>query len=184
MAHETSSPKIRAIMTTAIIAVIVLVGLKFVFDSYFITMMEEEEARKQALYPPVQLDQLRASENQHLTSGALPIDKAMTELATRGRENPSLKELPNADIAPQASNDPQAMIGWTQLGVDAASVPQPRYPDGGEATSLSDAGQVIMTGEGGVVFVGDAAPEDLMPKDGAAPTLAPRNANKPEAGAH
>jgi hypothetical protein len=43
MAADTSPPRIKPIIITAFVAVSVLIGLKFVFDSYYIEMFEAEE---------------------------------------------------------------------------------------------------------------------------------------------
>src|SRR5262249_55758913 len=124
MAHETAGPKIGGMFLIAILSAITLGVLDQVFKSYFTMMMEEEEHEKVLGVAPVQLNQLRAAEKQRLTSAGIPIDRPMKELATRGREDPALKDLAKTDITPQASNDQAPLVGWSLLAKDAGSVTQ------------------------------------------------------------
>ena len=98
MATDNSPPKIRVILTIAFSSVVILGALNFVFRSYF--QMMTEEAEHQHLRPAEALIKLREGEQKNLTTGALPIDKAIAELASKGRESEGLK-----DIAPQQSTD-------------------------------------------------------------------------------
>src|SRR5215468_4224305 len=97
MATDNSPPKIRVILTIAFSSVVILGALNFVFRSYF--QMMTDEATLTHLRPAAELIKLREGEQKNLTSGAMPIDKAIAELAAKGRGD-ALK-----DIEPQASND-------------------------------------------------------------------------------
>jgi hypothetical protein len=123
MAHESANPKIRVMFVIAIFSALTLAVLDQIFKSYFSMMMEEEESEKVLTVPPTQLNNLRAQEQQRLTSASLPIDRAMKELATRGREDPALKDLAKTDISPQPSNDQAALVGWNGLGREAGAAP-------------------------------------------------------------
>jgi type II secretory pathway pseudopilin PulG len=144
MAHESANPKIRVMFVIAIFSALTLGLLDQVFKSYFNMMMEEEEQEKVLGVAPAQLNQLRAAEQQRLTSAALPIDRAMRELATRGREDPALKDLSKTDITPQPSNDQGPLTGWTQLGREAGAAAAPDLGAGADAgpqpTAAGDAG--------------------------------------------
>src|SRR5450432_1660156 len=119
MAHESSNPKVRVLLIGAFAAAISLALFDQIFRSYYNSMMEEEESEKVLTVAPKQLLDLRTAEQARLTSAALPIDRAMKELATRGREDPTLKDLAKADITPEPSNDNAALIGWGQLAPKA-----------------------------------------------------------------
>ncbi len=123
MAHETANPKVRFMVILALASAVTLVLFDMMFKSYFTMMMEEEERAKVLTVPPTQLHNLRAAEQQRLTSTQLPIDRAMRELATRGREDPALKDIAKTDISPQPSNDMGALVGWSLMAKDAGPVP-------------------------------------------------------------
>src|SRR5437899_12805674 len=105
MATDNSPPKIRVILTIAFSSVVILGALNFVFQSYFQMMTDEAEHAR--LRPAQELIKLREGEQKNLSSGAMPIDKAIAELAAKGRESQALP-----DIAPQQSNDLGPMVGW------------------------------------------------------------------------
>jgi len=129
MAHESANPRIRVMFAIAISSALSLAVLDQVFKSYFNMMMEEEEHDKVLGVPPLQYNELRAQEQQRLTSASVPISKAMKELAIRGREDPSLKDLANTDISPQPSNDQAALVGWAGLGREAGAPAAPAPTD-------------------------------------------------------
>lgn len=121
MATDQSPPRLRLIISIAVGTVVVLVSLKFVFQSYFTDMMEEAAASK--FVGPDEVNALHASETAKLTNGpAVPIDQAMSQLASQGRLGSTL-------IAPQPSDDTAALTGWAHLH----DVDQPEGSDGGTA---------------------------------------------------
>ncbi len=163
MAHESSNPKVKVMIIAAILSGVGLMAFDAVFRSYYTAMMEDEESEKVLTVAPKQLLELRAAEKQRLTSAALPIDRAMKELSTRGREDPGLKDVSKIDISPQPSNDQGALTGWGML---AKAVPAPApapsdHADGGAPT--------VHAGDGGAALATDAG--------------APHAAQLPEAGA-
>lgn len=129
MATDNSPPRNGLILGIAVASVVTLGGLKFVFDSYYRYMMEDEIARKSA--PPTELRAARMEEQQRLSSGPMPIDKAMKDFA---KERESI-------IQPQASNDDGPLVGWSKT---------PRNVPAG-AAALSDAGADAATGDGGAL---------------------------------
>lgn len=108
MATDQSPPRVGLIAVLGIGTLVSLVGLKFVLDSYFTYMAED--AAHDKLAAPEQLTKLRMQEDKNLTSSALPISAAMTQLAQGRAESggPSL-------IEPKASDDTGAMTGWSQM---------------------------------------------------------------------
>ena len=183
MAHETSTPKIRTMLIVAAFSAMSLAIFDQIFKSYFHMMMEEEEAEKVLTVPTTQLTALRAAEQQRLTSATLPIDRAMKELATRGREDPALKDLAKTDITPQPSNDNGAQVGWG-LAAKSAAPAAPAPPAPTDHMAPGDHG--AMAGDAGATSAGDAgAPAPNAVKDagwGLAPPHAPPRVPAPEAG--
>ncbi len=149
MGYEKSAPHIKTILIVAGISVVTLGLLEQGFRSYYNEMFESEEARKVLTVPTTQLNQLRENEQQHLTSGKMPLDKAMRELGQRGRGNPSLAEL-GTDITPVQSTDPVPM--WGLLVKDGGAAPAPA-PGATPAPVADDAGAAMM---GDAAAIGDA----------------------------
>lgn len=140
----------KLIVTVGLLAVFTLVSLKFIIGSYYISMTEAEQ--HESMSAPEQLTQLRAEQNKALQQASVPIDVAMKNLATSGRDNaPPL-------ISPQQSNDLAPLQGWAPLAHDVqpfAAPPPPTVPatatsmdggvtdgghDGGAHTTATDAG--------------------------------------------
>jgi len=152
MATDNSAPKIRIILTVAFSSLVILIALNYVFRSYFLMMTEEVE--HDHLAKPVELIKLHEGEERNLTTSPLPIQRAMQELAQRGREgSDGLKQY--ADIKPEPSNDLGAMVGWIRspnqavivainaaAAAEAGAPPQAAPTDGGAVPALatSDAG--------------------------------------------
>ena len=183
MAHESSNPKVRMMLIVAFIAAISLVLFDQIFRSYYNSMMEEEESEKVLTVVPKQLNDLRAAEQTRLTSAALPIDRAMKELATRGREDPALKTLGKADITPEPSNDNAALAGWGLLAVKPVEPPghgDAPAPAPGDHGAAGDAGPTA-AGDGGIALATDAGARagDAAVRDAAA---APAPAPNPHGG--
>jgi hypothetical protein len=145
MATDNSPPRIRIILTVAFSSLVILITLNYVFRSYFIMMTEDVE--HDHLWKPVELMKLHEGEEKNLTTGALPIQKAMSELAQPGREG-SAALTQYADITPQPSNDMGPMVGWLQAPnqavIDAMSAAA-NAPDAGTAA------QPVATTDGGAV---------------------------------
>ena len=143
----------KLIVTVGLLAVFTLVSLKFIIGSYYISMTEAEQ--HDSMSAPEQLTQLRADQNKALQQSSVPIDVAMKNLATSGRDNAP------PSITPQQSNDLGPLQGWAPLAHDVqpfAAPPPPTTP-----VSMTDAG---VSGDGG--------------RDGGART-APTDAGRPTA---
>jgi len=135
MATDNSPPRIRLILVMALGTVGTLFVLKFVFDSYFTFMFEGEAKAK--LAHSVELGQLREEENKKLTGSPIPIDKAMSELSSKGRESSAL-------IAPLPSQDDGPLVGWAQ-GVRALQAKATGGEAAGQEPSKGDASTTTTT---------------------------------------
>lgn len=164
MATDQSPPRNNLILSIAVVTVIILIGLKFVFDSYFSDMMEAVAAAK--VPTPEEVVQLHAEEQKKLTtSPAVPIDQAMQMLASKGR-------MGSADITPQPSNDLGAVAGWAHLH-DGEENPPPA-PTAALPAAAGDAGIMTTTPPG--------PPPGFDGGAGALPNATDAGAPKPHAG--
>lgn len=160
MATDNSDPKIGLILKVAVISIATLIAVHVGLVSYFDQIAQAEEHRKFGEQKPEALTNLRSDEKARLTSGAMPIDKAMQQIAVRGR-----KEA-NPDIMPSASKDIAPLQGWSRMPGDvppemtaAEPAPAPGAP------SMVDAGAAAATVDG-------AAPKAAKP-DRARPDAGP-----------
>ncbi|MBK8168846.1 MAG: hypothetical protein IPK60_00710 [Sandaracinaceae bacterium] len=128
---DQSPPRNGAIAFYSVLTVVSLVGLKFVFDSYFHMMIDNVRAERAAvaLLPLCapgaaasdvgvscrrttssmdQLQHMRARETEMLAGGhgATAIDTAMQALA-QNRQNPAVVPQPSSEMAP--------IKGWTNI---------------------------------------------------------------------
>jgi hypothetical protein len=166
MAIDNTPPRLRLIATIAAIVVITLIGLDFVFKSYYGYMTDE--ARREKMAPTADYAAQVAAERIALSGAKMPLDQAAAQLkSSRG-------DL----IEPKASDDLGAMTGWSKLPKQA--------PTAAHAvdTHAADAGAALptATADGGAVNVGDAgaAPHTTdggsAPKGVRAPQAAPNDA--------
>jgi hypothetical protein len=109
MAHDTSDTRNRTIITGAIVTVLFLVAVKFILNSYFIQITEA--TAKEKLATPELLIKQREAEKKALSSGPMPIDVAMAEIA-RGRD---VARTGGQDITPRPSDDLSALTGWSKM---------------------------------------------------------------------
>jgi hypothetical protein len=139
MATEKLEPRTGLIMRLGALAVFTLIVVHAALVSYYDSIATAEEQRKIGAVKPEALLNLRADEKGRLTTGALPIDKAMQELAAKGRMGA------DPAIVPTASKDVAPLNGWKEMPLDlppGAMVPPPPLP---AAPSL-DAGAAAMDG--------------------------------------
>src|SRR5580765_796826 len=106
MASDDSRPKVRMLLTIGFVAVFLLIGTKFILDSYYLDMTENYE---HVLLPKAeQLDQIRADQRGVIDKGEngnIPVSVAMQTLAQKGRDNAG--EV----ITPKPSDDVDALKG-------------------------------------------------------------------------
>ncbi len=174
MATDNSPPRNGLILLIAVASVLTLGALKFVFDSYYRYVMEDEVAAKLAQSPPIELRAARLEDQQRLASGPMPIDRAIKDLA-KNRE------------APQQSADDGPMLGWSKAPrpvVAGSAVPS--VPDGGAAVDAAVEAGAAMPAPPPVGIgadAGRAAPTDAGRDKLQGPTNGPRvsdaGGNKP-----
>src|SRR5271156_6015098 len=104
----STEPKVGAIAQVAVVAIVTLLLTRAGLISYFDSMERDEAYRKIGSLPTPALDSARTDEKQRLTTGAMPIDKAMQMLATRGRAGASPEIMPVAS----ATKDLAPLQGW------------------------------------------------------------------------
>jgi hypothetical protein len=138
------------LLTIGIVAVSLLVGTKFVLDSYYVDMVEGFE---RAQLPKTELlDKTRADQRAALDrngNGKIPVSIAMQTIASKGRDN--------ADplITAQPSDDVEPLKGWAKLPRQVHLPPQvttitpPPMPLGDAgAPTATDAGAPTATDAG------------------------------------
>jgi hypothetical protein len=139
MATDNTPPRLRLIVTIAVIVIITLIGLDFVFKSYFGYMTSEAQREKMA--PRADYIAQMAAEKGAFEGAKMPIDKAMAEL----------KGPRSEFIEPKASEDLGAMTGWSKLPKQAP-LPAPSAPEPAPVPADAD-----MTLDGGVSEAGTRA---------------------------
>ena len=157
MAIDNTPPRLRLIVTIAVIVIITLLGLNFVFESYFAIMTDQ--ARFEKLAPTTAKDDQRAAEAAALAGGKMPIDKAMAQL----------KGARSEAIEPKQSEDVGAMTGWSKLPKQAP------LPVPGGAAHVTEAVPTLT--DGGAMAVEPRAADGGAPH--AADAAAPKGAHAP-----
>ena len=169
MASDDSKPKIRMLLTIGIVSVMLLTGIKFVLDSYYLDMTE---GYARSMLPKTeQLDQTRKEQTSALEKSDVPIGAAMQTLAQKGRDNAG------ADITPQPSDDIDALKGWAKtkhevhlppqvLTTATAAVPLPPVGDAGANVATTDGGVTTTAGDAGASKDGGAHNAPHQAKDG------------------
>ncbi len=114
MAHDTTPPRNKMILVFTLLSPAFLIALVPLFHDYFLDMTEGEVAARVAAAPPTIRDAIFAAQRQHLETGPMPIERAMREMASRGRDASPV-------IAPTPSDDTAAVSGWGPME-DAAAV--------------------------------------------------------------
>ena len=151
MATDNTPPRLKLIVTIAVITVITLIGIDFVMKSYYAMMTDE--AQREKLAPTRDKEEQHKAEQAALTNAALPVEKAMAEIAKGERP---------ATIAPQQSEDLGPMTGWSKLPKPAPT-PQPHAAEPPAAEA----------GDAGAALAGDAGASPLAADAGAAHAPAP-----------
>jgi hypothetical protein len=141
------------------VAVSLLIGTKFILDSYYLDMTESYE---HGMLPKTEeLDHIRADQRGAIEKGEngnIPVSVAMQTLAQKGRDNASPL------ITPQPSDDIDALKGWTKLKRDVHLPPQ-------VTTTTAPPPPEPMAGDAGVTTSkdGGAGATNSTNKDGGAP---------------
>jgi hypothetical protein len=154
------------LLTIGVVSVSLLIGTKFILDSYYLDMTEQFE---HGLLPKTaELDQARVEQRAAIEKGEngnIPVSVAMQNLAQKGRDNAG--DL----ISPKPSDDVDALKGWTRLKHEVhlppqvttiAPPPEPMVMDAGAPGAGKDGGPGNDKKDGGA---GRLAPQQ-NPKDG------------------
>lgn len=144
MATDNTPPRLKLIVTIAVITIVTLIGLDFVFRGYM-AFMNDMAVREKAA-PPADLLAQHAAEKALFAKAKLPLDQAIAQVSKGARPE---------SISPRPSDDTGAMVGWSKLPRALPSAPQaPAHTlDGpGDAGApemmASDAGAALATDAG------------------------------------
>ena len=193
MATDNSPPRTKLIAIIAFGTVVTLIGLKFLFDSYFTQIMEAEARTEEKVSRYEEIRAIRADEAAALTGGAhapvtaqnktrnnMTIDEAMKQFAT-------LPRTALGGIDPHESTDTAPLVGWSKGARAAAAAANPSSaaltPGGGAPApdahhpETADGGAPMVTADGGPapLAAGDAgATHNAAAHDAGAKGAAPR----------
>jgi hypothetical protein len=183
MAYDRSEPKTGLITGLSVFVVVSVVLVRYGLVSYYDMMHDTETSVKVATRGIWQLNELRASAQQRLSGGAMPIDQAMAAIAQGQR--------PSA-VSPRASTDTSAITGWMQnsqpLPREMPLTEPPPPPPPVDPATLGDGGAPVV-GDGGAAVavpavVNPATVQALVnPSPTAPPSVHPVNATPTPAGA-
>ena len=140
---DDSPPSIRIIVGYSLLSVLILVGLKFGFDSY----LDQSRIRVRGSHiaeshTVATLDEYREQQRSQLTGGAMPIDRAVQELGRRGRNAFPL-------VRPGDSYDLDPLRGWSQLPREVPALhPTPPPPPPPPAPSVPAEGFTFRAADG------------------------------------
>lgn len=132
MATDKSQPRVGLIFKIAAFSIATLIVVHAALVAYFDDVARAEEYRKFGDVKPEALMSVRANERGRLGSGAVPIDKAMQQIAARGRNAAS------PDIMPSASKDVAPLQGWSKMPAEVP--PAMTAPEPPSALATGDAG--------------------------------------------
>ena len=174
MAIDNTPPRLKLIITIAVITVITLIGIDFVLRGYYGYMTDDAQHRK--LAPTTALDDQHKAEHAALT--AANIDQHIAQLSKGSRTD---------IIKPTQSEDMGPMTGWSKLPKQAPAPephtgPAPTGGAGGHDMHATGDGGAPMTADGGSPHGDAGAPRAggdagaAKPDAGAAPKPAPTTA--------
>ena len=155
---ETKNPKTRLLFTILILAVFTFIGIKFGLDSYW--SIQKNAYAEEILPPNAEINDLRAKQKKDLESSPTPINAAMQQLATRGRNT-------DPNITPQPSNDLDPLRGWSKLKKDIPEPPPPPPPVPTAVAPTGDGGAPLATDGGAAPLAADAGPAPAATDAGA-----------------
>jgi hypothetical protein len=116
--YDDSPPRNGIIFFYTVLTVFMLIGVKFLLDSYFASMMNAELHEKVYSRGMAEVVAVRAKEAETLSKGSMPIDQAMKLLGQRGR-------AASPAIAPTSGQGVAEIGGWSQLKRDVGEAPKP-----------------------------------------------------------
>ena len=135
MAHEKGEPKNFLIFVVGLGSVVTLTAVMYGLQSYYAVLRDGEQQGKVLGRKNPELVDMRADEERRLTSYAIlepgaagkvriPIDRAMTLLAQRGRDGvPAIRPAPEADAALTGGAAPAASASAAASPAPSSAVP-------------------------------------------------------------
>lgn len=170
MAIDNTPPRLKLIVTIAVITIITLVGIDFVLRSYYGYM--DDDAKRRKLAPTTALDEQHKAEQAALTSANL--DQSIAQLAKGSRTD---------IVKPTQSEDMGPMTGWSKLPKPVPTVEHGAHPGQGGQGGAGGAQNTHATGDAGAPMHGDAGAAPHAPGDAGAPPPKPGDAGAPPKGA-
>ncbi len=161
--YDDSPPRNGIIFFYTLLTVFILIGVKFLLDSYFASMMSAEYHEKVYSRGMAEVAAVRAQEEETLSKGQVPIDQAMRLIGQRGRSA-------SPTIAPASGANAPEVAGWSQLKRGVAEPPKAEE----EAPKAEEEAAPAAEGAEGA----EAAPEGV---DAPAPEAPAPEAPAPEA---
>lgn len=119
--YDDSPPRNGIIFFYTVLTVFMLIGVKFLLDSYFSSMMNAEYQEKVWSRGMAEVVAVRAKETETLSKGSVPIDQAMRLIGQRGRGASPV-------IAPKSEPGAAEVAGWSQLKRNVAEAPKAAAP--------------------------------------------------------
>jgi hypothetical protein len=158
MGHDKTPERNRLIFFYTVLSVVTLAALGFVFDSYFVIETERLVTKNVRELPATERVELATEQRERLTSGPVPIDRAMQMLARDGRA-PAVRPEPSRDLAP--------LEGWNagriKPRIPAALVPGDLDGDGEAEKEPSAEGEEPASEVAPEGAMGDTAPSPETP---------------------
>ena len=130
MATDKSEPRTGLIIKVGILAISTLIGVRAALVPYFDHVAQAEDYTKYASIKPDALMSLRDDEHRRMTSGPMPIERAMQQLETKGRMGFS------PDVMPTISRDVAPLQGWVKMPSEVPAIMM-AAPDGSAPAAAS-----------------------------------------------
>lgn len=168
MAIDNTPPRLKLIVTIAVITIITLVGIDFVLRGYYGYM--NDDAQRLKLAPTTALDEQHKAEKAALTSANL--DQSIAQLAKGSRTD---------IVKPQQSEDIGPMTGWSKM-----PKPAPTPETGGAGGHATTDGGAPLGGDAGAPHGDAGAPHAHAHAvaDAGAPKAADAGAPLPKGAPH
>jgi len=120
--YDDSPPRNGIILFYTVLTVFMLIGVKFLLDSYFFSMMNAEMYEKVYSRGMAEVKSVREQEAAALAKGSMPIDQAMKLIGQRGRGASPV-------IAPASGQGVAEVSGWSQMKRDVPEAAAPAAPE-------------------------------------------------------
>jgi hypothetical protein len=135
MATDKSEPRVGLIFRIAFLVIVSLICIRAALNSYFDQIASAEEQRKFGDITPTALINLRADEDKRLKEGPMPLDKAMQDMAAKGRKDVSPDVMPSA-----SARDIGPLQGWQKMPYEVPPAMTATAPEPAPAAVPADAG--------------------------------------------